>query len=100
MAETRAHKNRKLRQDNLREWLSEKCTAQHLVDNINKIEDLDPCDEQFNNKLSKYKTANEQRIKVMNKYLPDLKTTEIIGDADNPLETNWKVEFINAPSQG
>ena len=73
--------NRDVRQETLREWLSQKCTAQHLVDNIQKIEALDDTSETFVNQLNKLKTANEQRLKVMNKYLPDLKSTEITGES-------------------
>jgi len=77
MAKTRAQQNRAMRQDALREWLSEKCTAQHLVNNIVKIEELDPTSETFVNDLNKLKVANEQRLKVLNKYLPDLKAVEM-----------------------
>ena len=91
MAETRAQLNRKMRQEKLREWLSEKCTAQHFVDNLNKIENLDPESESFSNELAKLKTANEQRLKVMNKYMPDLKATEITGDGGEP----FAIDIIN-----
>lgn len=77
MAKTNAQKQKGIRQDALRQWLSEKCTAQHLVNNIHKIEELDPESETFTNELSKLKTANEQRLKVMNKYIPDLKQAEV-----------------------
>ena len=79
MASTRANKNREIRQDNLREWLSKKCTLQHLFDNIIKIEELDILEDGFSNSLAKYKVANEQRLKLINKYLPELKATEITG---------------------
>jgi len=74
-----------MRQESLREWLSEKCTAQHLVDNIEKIEKLDPSDEHFANTLNKLKAANDQRLRVMGKYLPDLKSQEITGEDGAPL---------------
>lgn len=101
MAAPRAAQNRKLRQDNLREWLSEKCTAQHLIENIIKIEGLDPDSESFQNKLNKLKVANEQRIKVMNKYLPDLKAVELTGENGESIKVDntWKVEFLNADSE-
>jgi hypothetical protein len=82
MAKTRAMQNREIRQNNLRQWLSEKCTAQHLVNNLEKIEALDPESECFNNELNKYRVANEQRLKVLNKYLPDLKAQEIRLEAE------------------
>lgn len=85
MAASAKAKNRQLRQDNLREWLSEKCTAQHLVENIEKIEELDPDSSTFVNELNQLKTANEQRLKVLNKYLPDLRSTEHTGEGGGEL---------------
>lgn len=88
MAATSAAKNRAIRQDNLREWLSKKCSAQHLINNIEKIEELDPSSETFTNELAKLKVANEQRLKVLAKYLPDLKRTEIAGPDEEKLTVN------------
>lgn len=82
MGAPRAAVNRRIRQDNLREWLSEKCTAQHLVDNIIKIENLDSDSSTFAQDIQKLKTANEQRLKILDKYLPSLKQEETFnGDA-------------------
>jgi hypothetical protein len=86
MAKTRAQENRAIRQDALREWLSNKCTAQHLVDNIEKIEALDPSSDTFANELNKLKTANDQRIKILDKYLPNLKAMELTGADGGPLQ--------------
>ena len=85
MAKTRAQQNRAIRQETLREWLSKKCTAQHLVENIIKIEELDVEDSHFGNQLNKLRVANEQRLKILGKYLPDLKSTEHTGEGGNPL---------------
>lgn len=74
------------RQESHRKWLSEKCTLQHLVDNLEKIEGLDPASEVFTNDLNKYKEANAQRLKIMNKYLPDLKSTELTGEAGGAIQ--------------
>lgn len=100
MAATNAHKQRAIRQDALREWLSEKCTAQHLVDNINKIEELDPESDTFRNNLDKYRVANEQRLKVLGKYLPDLKSSEFTGEGGGPIQTDSIFEFIPVGSNG
>jgi len=86
MAKTRAQQNRAVRQEALREWLSKKCTAQHFVDNLKKIEGLDVGSQTFGNELNKLKTANDQRIKIMTKYLPDLKSTEMTGEGGGPME--------------
>ena len=92
---SRAKENRAIRQDNLREWLSKKCTLQHLVKNIEKIEELDESVDTFANSLNKLKIANEQRIKLLNKYLPDLKNVEIAGDGGGEL-TIKLIDFSNA----
>ena len=96
MAVTNAHRQRALRQDALREWLSEKCTAQHLVDNLHKIESLEPESETFANELKKYQVANEQRLKIMNKYIPDLKLQEVTGPDGGAIEYDHSVviEFV------
>jgi len=91
MPTTKANINRRVRQDQLREWLSKKCTAQHLVDNLEKIEDLDPKAETFCNNLAKYKVANDQRLKILNKYLPDLKSEEVFDG----LKIDKEVEEIS-----
>ena len=91
-----AQANKAVRQEALREWLSKKCTAQHLIDNLEKIEDLDPESEVFTNALSKYKVANEQRLKIMNKYLPDVRQVELSGaDGDAiKLDTIWTIKVV------
>lgn len=92
MALTHAHKQRANRQEALREWLSKKCTAQHLVDNLEKIEKLDPESESFNNELAKYKVANEQRLKIMGKYLPELRAVDIEGSLEHSgvMQITWQ----------
>jgi hypothetical protein len=99
MAKTAAQKNRSIRQDSLREWLSKKCTAQHLVDNIEKIEGLDPECESFVNELAKRKVANEQRLKIMNKYLPDLSHTSIEGDSEDGSITINLTSYASNPAK-
>jgi len=91
MGASTASRNRAVRQEALREWLSKKCTAQHLVDNIIKIEELDTESETFRNDLDKYRVANEQRLKVLNKYLPDLKATEHSVEQESPLSDLLKL---------
>jgi len=74
------------RQEDHRKWLSEKCTLQHLFDNLIKIEGLDASAETFSNDLNKYKEANAQRIKLMGFYLPLLKSTELTGPDGGPMQ--------------
>ena len=77
MAASTAAKNRKLRQDTLREYITERGSIQYLFDLIEKIEGLDPDSSTFTNDLQKYKAALDARIKMAGKYLPDLKAQEI-----------------------
>ena len=42
-----------------------------MLENIEKIEALDTGCANFQKELLKLKTANEQRIRLLNKYLPD-----------------------------
>ena len=84
MAKTRAQKVRAVNQEELRVFLAEKNTVEQIIDNIEQIEKLNPSQkENFVKELNKYKTANEQRIRLLNKYLPDLKE-DITDHADIP----------------
>tara|TARA_S200002703_G_C3666172_1_gene204512 strand:+ start:302 stop:601 length:300 start_codon:yes stop_codon:yes gene_type:complete len=74
MAKTRAQKVRAVKQDELRAYVGERNRLDHLFDNIEKIEELNPEEDQyFDKKLQQLKIANEQRIRLLNKYLPDVK---------------------------
>ena len=93
MAATDAARNRKVRQEALRDQLAEQCRVQHILDNIDKIEDL--TNDLESGDIFRLKTANEQRIKLLAKYLPDLKTMELTGDPDSPIEHKHSLfEFI------
>ena len=84
MAKTRAQRVRAVNQDELRVFLSERNTVKQIIDNIEKIEELNPSEnDNFVKELNKYKTANEQRIRLLNKYLPDLKE-DITDQTDLP----------------
>ena len=74
MAKTRAQRERGIRQDELRTFISERGKLSYIFDNLEKIEELDPETEQyFDKRLQQLKIANEQRIRLLNKYLPDMK---------------------------
>lgn len=74
MAKTRQQRERGIRQDELRAYLAERGRLDYVFDNIEKIEQLDPeTDQHFDKRLQQLKIANEQRIRLLNKYLPDMK---------------------------
>lgn len=93
MAETRAQANRKIRQQALRDQLAEQCRIQHVIENIIKIEELAESEEVNMNRINAIKIANEQRLKLVDKYLPNEKPVEISGDPDNPLKIT-KLELV------
>jgi len=77
---SRAQANRKMRQDALREYLQERGSVQHLIDLIEKVESLEPSHPDFDKDLAKYDKAITQRQRLLGKYMPDLKATEITAD--------------------
>ena len=86
MAATRANMNRKIRQDALREQLAEQGHVQQVIVNIEKIEQHGATMEA--QELNALKIANDQRLRLVNKYLPDLKATEITGEAGGPISVS------------
>jgi hypothetical protein len=78
---SRAQTQKRIRQDALREYLAERGSVQHLFDLIEKIEGLEPDHPNFDKDLAKYDKAISQRQKLLGKYMPDLKASEIKLDA-------------------
>jgi len=92
MAATRAQTNRAIRQEALREQLSKQKHIEKVVDNINKMEQLDPHDDSAKSQLDILRVANDQRLKLINKYLPDLRTTELTGEGGEAIDMKWSIE--------
>lgn len=86
-----ADRNRRIRQDALREQLSKQKLVEQVSEIARKIGDLDEDLEQH--KVQRLKIAAELNLKLVNKYLPDLKQTELIGDPDQPIEHKHSVEW-------
>lgn len=95
MPKAKASHNRAIRQEALRDQLAEQCRVQHILENIGKLEDerieLD------SNQIMRIKTANEQRLKLLGKYLPDLKATEVSGPDGKALTVEKIVRTIVDP---
>lgn len=79
--ETRAQSNRKIRQEALRDQLANQKHVEHVVDIIEKLED--PTLEQKD--IQRLKTAAELRMKLIAKYLPDVKQMELTGEGGEKL---------------
>lgn len=81
---SRANQNRKIRQDELREYLSARGKLGYIFDNIEKLEDLsqefDACT------VQRIKAATDTRVKMLDKYLPSLQNTTLDGDLKTSIE--------------
>jgi DNA-binding ferritin-like protein (Dps family) len=77
MARTRAQQNKAIRQESLREFMAAKCTVQHAIDCIEEHRGLDPTEEHFKNRAEHLTKNFDMRMRVIEKYCPSLKATEI-----------------------
>lgn len=87
---TRAQENKRIRQEALRDQLAAGGHIQHVIDIAEKMADVDI--EMPAQDVSRLKAAADIKLKLINKYLPDLKVVEVSGsdDEDSP---PLKIEF-------
>ena len=93
MGTTAANKNRAVRKEALREQLSHQGHVQHVVDLLDEVKDLSKALDQH--ELARSKVVLDTKLKLISKYLPDLKSVEHTGDEDAPIaiaayEINWE----------
>lgn len=88
MATTTANARKQARKEELRVYLSERGKLSYILDNIEKMEGLDVSSDDFQKELLKLKTANEQRIRLLNKYLPDLRDDGAVEAEPQPITIN------------
>ena len=74
---TRAAKNKSIRKEALRDQLSAQGHVQHVIDITDKLSDLDITLENVD--VTRLKAAADLKLKLINKYLPDLKAVELSG---------------------
>jgi hypothetical protein len=86
MAKTRAQENRAVRQEALREQLAEQGHVQHVVDIVNKLGQLDTDLDQL--AVTRLKAAADIKLKLINKYIGDVKAVEISGEGGEQLTIN------------
>jgi hypothetical protein len=101
MAATNAAKNRAIRQEALREQLASQGHAQHVTDIANKLTDLegslDPKNKELDAlQIQRLRAAADIKKSLINKYLPDLKSTELTGEGggDIGVDMLWTVEVV------
>ena len=79
-----ATKNKRVRQEALREQLSAQGHVQHVIDLSDKLASEYLSLE--SSQIAALKAAADIKRTLINKYLPDLKSVEHTGDPDNPVE--------------
>ena len=86
MGKTRAQENRAIRQEALREQLSKQKHIEQVVDIATKLGDpnseLDPA------MANRLKASAEIRLKLISKYLGDVKAVEVSGEGGEALTIN------------
>ena len=83
MAATNAAKQRTMRQEQLRELISKKGLVQKVLDTAQKMDEQGATLEAT--ELQAMKASADIRLKLINKYLPDMKTQEITGEGGEAL---------------
>lgn len=96
MPATRAQLNRKVRQEALRDQLSSQGHIQHVIDMVDKIRD--PAHPLADDMLARYKVAIDAKFKLIAKYAPDLKNTELTADGGEPL--GIEITYAGVKSSG
>ena len=86
MAITAANKNRAIRQEALREQLSNQGHVQHVTDIAKKLTDLET--ELDSVSVQRLKSAADIKLKLIGKYLGDVKAVEISGADGGDLVIN------------
>ena len=85
MGATVKSKQRDVRRDELRRYISEQGKVHYIFDTIGKLEDLtNPLEPVEVQRLGK---AIDSRLKLLNKYLPDVKAVEVTGENGGPMTT-------------
>ena len=75
--QSRANQNKAIKQEALREYLANRGKLDYIIDNVEKLEDLlTPLDA---GEVVRIKAATDVRVKLLDKYLPSLKSTELTG---------------------
>jgi hypothetical protein len=77
---SRANANKKIRQEALREQLANGGHVEHVIDIAKKLADLTQALE--NSDVNRLKAAADIKMRLITKYLPDLKAVEIEVDSD------------------
>lgn len=96
MAATSAQRRRAVSKEALRDQLRAGGHLQHVIDMANTI--ANPANDLEPDMLARYKVAIDTKLKLINKYLPDVKSVEVTGEDGAPLvPTKTVIEFVHSP---
>lgn len=83
---TTAAERKRVREEERREAIAASNTLTRITKLIEQLESIGASDENVHAaKVGALKGALDARLRLLNKYLPDLKSTEITGDDSRPL---------------
>ncbi len=93
---TPKNKNRRLRQEALREQLSIQGHEQHISDIVKKL--MDEAQDIDAPMVKRYEVVINTKLKLMNKYIPDLKQTEleVTGRDGEKLDNVFNVNIVKS----
>ena len=83
MAKTRGQLNRAIRQEEYRELLSKQGHLQHVIDICDELNDLTVKLEPL--EVTRKSKVIDTKMKLINKYCPDLKNVEVASDGGGEL---------------
>jgi len=92
MAATAAAKNKAIRQEAIREQLSNGGHIQHVIEIATKLQGQHL--ELESSAIQALRAAADIKLKLINKYVPDLKAVEHSNDPDNPIGETSDVEIM------
>ena len=96
MAMTKAQLNKSIRQEALRAQLANQKHIEHVVENLNEMRKLDGTQDTDKFNLDKLKIINEQKMKLINKYLPDLSNVAISQEVEHTVSKPIPITVVDA----
>jgi len=94
---SRANTIRETKRSELIKYLQSRGLVKHVIDTADKLADL--ADDLDSIQVQRLKAANDTRLALIKKYLPDVKQTEIVGEDGAPIETNINIRFTPISSK-
>jgi len=98
MAKTTKQNIRAKRQEDHRARLSEGQHLRYVIENIDKIQKLKPS-KTSTFQLAKLKTATELSLRLVSKFLPDLKAMELTGEGGGPMQFEEWLDELDNPKE-